>query len=43
MGLLMTAALRKGPREGIAEMDSKHNRLKEPIVMGEFPQILYEK
>ena len=43
MGLLMTAALRKGPGEGIAEMDSKHNQLKEPIATGEFPQILYEK
>ena len=39
----MTAALRKGPGEGIAEMDSKHNRLKEPTVTGEFPEILYEK
>ena len=43
VGLLMTAALRKGPGEGIAEMDSKHNRLKEPTVTGEFPEILYEK
>ena len=33
----------EGPGEGIAEMNSKHNRLKEPIVIGEFPQILYEK
>ena len=39
----MTAALRKGPGEGIAEMDSKHNRLKEPTVTGEFPEILYGK
>ena len=43
MGLLMTAALRKGPGECIAYMDSKHNQLKEPIATGEFPQILYEK
>ena len=43
MWLLMTAALKKGPGEGIAEMDSKHNRLKDPIAMDEFPQILYGK
>ena len=39
----MTAALRKGPGECIAYMDSKHNQLEESIATGEFPQILYEK
>ena len=43
VGWLMTAALRKGPGVAIAEINSKHNRLKKSIAMGKFPQILCGK
>ena len=40
VGWLMTAAFRKDPGVVIAEINSKHNRLKKPIAMDKFPQIL---
>ena len=43
VGWLMTAALRKGPGVAIAEINSKHNRLKKSIATGTFHQILCGK
>ena len=44
VGLLMTAALRKGPGLGIAEINSKHNQLsRSQLQQVNFPHILYRK